>query len=83
MKEGGLGNLHSIQSHISVAYRFSLVAEMVKNLNCNAEDPSSIPGSGRSPGEGSGNPLQYSCLGNPKDRGAWWSTVHGIAKSWT
>ena len=48
MKEGGLGNLHSIQSHISVAYPFSLVAEMVKNLNCNAEDPSSIPGSGRS-----------------------------------
>ena len=83
MKEGGLGNLHSIQSHISVAYPFSLVAEMAKNLNCNAEDPSSIPGSGRSPGEGSGNPLQYSCLGNPKDRGAWWATVHGIAKSWT
>jgi len=83
MKEGGLGNLHSIQSHISVAYPFSLVAEMVKNLNCNAEDPSSIPGSGRSPGEGSGNPLQYSCLGNPMDRGAWWATVHGIAKSWT
>ena len=83
MKEEGLGNLHSIQSHISVAYPFSLVAEMVKNLNCNAEDPSSIPGSGRSPGEGSGNPLQYSCLGNPMDRGAWWATVHGIAKSWT
>ena len=41
------------------------------------------PGSGRSPGEGSGNPLQYSCLGNPMDRGACWATVHGVTKSWT
>ena len=39
-----------------------------------------IPGSGRSPGEENGNPLQYSCLGNPMDRGAWWAIVHGIAK---
>ena len=43
----------------------------------------SIPGSGRSPGEGTGNPLQYSCLKNPMDRGAWWATVHGVAKSQT
>ena len=42
-----------------------------------------IAGSGRSPREGNGNPLQYSCLGNPMDRGAWWATVHGIPKSWT
>ena len=49
----------------------------------NAGDPGSIPGSGRSPGEGNGNPLQYSCLENPMDRGAWWATVHGVAKSWT
>ena len=42
-----------------------------------------IPGSGRSPGEGNGNPLQYSCLENPMDRGAWWAAVHGVAKSWT
>ena len=41
-----------------------------------------IPGSGRSPGEGNGNPLQYSCLENSMDRGAWWATVHGVAKSW-
>ena len=47
---------------------------------CNAGDPGSIPGSGRHPGEGNGNPLQYSCLGNPMDRGAWWATVHGVAK---
>ena len=48
---------------------------MVKNLPANLGDVSSIPGSGRSPEEGSGNPLQYSCLGNPMDRGAWWATV--------
>ena len=47
----------------------------------NTGDPGSIPGLGRSPGEGNGNPLQYSCLENPMDRGAWWATVHGIAKS--
>ena len=47
----------------------------------NAGDLGSIPGSGRSPGEGNGNPLQYSCLENPMDRGAWWATVHGVAKS--
>ena len=45
-----------------------------------AEDMGLIPGSGRSPGEGSGNPFQYSCLGNPVDRGAWWAIVHGVAK---
>ena len=50
---------------------------------CNAGNPGSIPGWGRSPGEGNGNPLQYSCLENPMDRGAWWATVRGVAKSWT
>ena len=49
----------------------------------NAEDPGSIPGLGISPGEGNSNPLQYSCLENPMDRGAWWATVHGVAKSRT
>ena len=49
----------------------------------NAGDLGSIPGSGRSPGEGNGNPLQYSCLENPVDRGAWWATVHGVAESRT
>jgi len=48
---------------------------------CNVGDPRSIPGSGRSPGEGNGNSLQYSCLENSMDRGAWWATVHGVAKS--
>ena len=49
----------------------------------NAGDLGSIPGSGRYPGEGNGNPLQYSCLENPMDRGAWYARVHGVAKSWT
>ena len=49
----------------------------------NVEDPGSIPGSGSSPGEGNGNPLQYSYLKNPMNRGAWQPTVHGVAKSWT
>ena len=49
----------------------------------NEGDLGSIPGQGRSPGEGNGNPLQYSCLENPMDGGAWQATVHGIAKSWT
>ena len=59
---------------------------MVKNLPANAgdlRDVGSIPGSGRSPGEGHCNPLQYSCLENPMDRGAWQATVHGAPKSWT
>ena len=50
---------------------------------CNAEDPGLIPGLGISPGERSGNPLQYSCLENSVDRGAWQATVHGIAESQT
>ena len=50
---------------------------------CNAGDPDSIPGSGRSPGEGNGYPLQYSCLENLMDGGAWWAIVHGVAKSQT
>ena len=51
-----------------------------KESACNAGDPGSIPGSGRSAGEGKGSPLQYSCLGNPMDRGAWRDTVYGVAK---
>ena len=55
----------------------------VKASACYVGDLGSIPGSGRSPGEGNGNPLQYSCLENPMDGGAWWATVHGIEKSRT
>ena len=53
---------------------------MVKNLPANARDMGSVPGSGRSPGEGNDNPLQYSRLGNPMDRGAWGAAVHGVAR---
>ena len=52
-----------------------------KESTCNAGDLDSIPGLGRSPGGGHGNPLQYSCLENPMDRGAWWATVHRAAES--
>ena len=54
-----------------------------KESACNAGDPGSIPGSGRSPGGGNGNPIQYSCLGNLMDKGAWQATVHRVAKSQT
>ena len=53
---------------------------MLKNLPANAGDPGLIPGSGRSPGEVNGNPLQYSCLRNPLDRETWWATDHEVAK---
>ena len=53
---------------------------VVKHSPANVGDSGLIPGSGRSPGEGNGNPLQYSCLGNPTGRGAWWATVHGVSK---
>ena len=54
-----------------------------KETTCNAGNVGTIPGSGRSPGEGNSNPLQYSWLENPMDRGAWWATVHGVTESQT
>ena len=54
-----------------------------KESACSAGDPGSIPGSGRPPGEGNGNPPPYSCLENPRDGGAWWAAVAGAAQSWT
>ena len=62
------------------------MAQGIKNLpemQETQEDAGSIPGSGRSPGEGNGNLLQNSCLKNPRDRGAWWATVQRFANSWT
>ena len=53
-----------------------------KESACKAENPGSIPGLGRFPGEGNGYPVQYSCLENSMDRGAWWATVYGVAESW-
>ena len=64
--------INSIPPHIG--------GSVEKNLSVNAGDMGSILGLGRSPGEGNGNPLQYPRLGNPMDRGAWWATVHGVAK---
>ena len=60
----------------------SLVAQRLKRLLA-MQETGFNPGSERSPGEGNGNPLQYSCLENPMDRGAWWATAHGVAKSRT
>ena len=53
---------------------------VIQETACNTVAPSSMPVSGRSPGEGNGNPLQYSCLENPMDRGAWWDTVHRVPR---
>ena len=66
-------------------FRASLVAlaSYSRESACNAGDLGLIPGSGRSPGEGNGYPLQYSCLKNPMDRGAWQSMVYRVKKSWT
>ena len=67
-------------------YKDTQVALVVKNSPANegdVRDVGLIPGSGRSPREGNGSPLQYSCLENPMDRGAWWAIVHGVTKSWT
>ena len=68
--------------HHGRVFRFPWGSE-VKASACKAGDLGLIPGSGRSPGEGNGNLLQYSCLENPMGRGAWWATVHGVAKSRT
>ena len=72
------GNIYPLQYSWA-----SLVVQLVKGSSCNAGDLGSIPGSGRSSEEGNGNPLQYSCLKNPMNGGAWWATLHGIAKSRT
>ena len=68
---------------MTVGPRAALVAQTVKASACSAADPGSLRGSGRPPGEGNGNPLQYSCLENSMDGGAWWATVYGVAKSQT
>ena len=72
--------LHGLQ-HTRLSY--SSVDSDDKESAWNSRDLGSVPELGRSPGEGNGNPLQYSCLENPMDRGAWWAIVHGVAKSLT
>ena len=72
--------------HINIQtllYMGFLGDSVVKNPPANTGDAGLIPGLGRSPGEGNGNPLQYSCLGNPMDKGVWLITVHGVTKSQT
>ena len=76
------GNMSHSHSGICFNQDFPGGSE-VKVSACNAGDPALILGSGRSPGEGNSNPLQYSCLENPMDGEAVWATVHGVAKSWT
>ena len=70
----------NIQTLLYMGFLGDLV---VKNPPANTGDAGLIPGLGRSPGEGNGNPLQYSCLGNPMDKGVWLITVHGVTKSQT
>ena len=65
------------------AYRSFPCSSVGKESACSIEDPGSIPWLGRSPGEGNGNPLQYPCLENLMDTGAWWAAVHGVAESST
>ena len=71
---------NSILEHCILTWGFP-GGSVIKNLCANVRDVGSIPGSGSSPGEGNGNPLQYLCLENPMDRGAWWATVREVAKS--
>ena len=70
---------------LRIYFKFSLESFpcnlVSKESACSAGDPGSIPDLGRFPGEGNGNPLQYPCLENLMDRGAWWATVHGVSKS--
>ena len=85
----GFANSHTRQKQLST-YCALVVrilgfpgSSVVKNLPASAGDVGSIAGLGRSPGEGVGTPLQYSCLGNPTDRRPWLVAVHGVAKGWT
>ena len=76
-----LGNNHSVKSIEQFKKNLGFSHSSVgKESACNSGDPGLIPGSERSPGEGNGNPLQYSCLENPMDRGAWRATVHEVAR---
>ena len=76
-------SFHLLQLDYSTGINSFPGGSVVKNLPANAGDAGSIPGSGRSSGGGDGNPLQYSCLENPMDRGAWQAMVQGVTKSWT
>ena len=83
MDVGHRNESHTVQLFGETSYLGFPGGSVVKNPPANAGDVGWIPESGISPGEGNGNSLQYSCLGNPMDRGAWQATVHGVAKSQT
>ena len=78
---GQLGNSYDHPFKNCTSTPASLVTQLVKESAYNSGDPGLIPGSGRAPEERNGFPLQYSCLENSMERGAWWATVHGVAKS--
>ena len=81
-----MSSLRAFERHTHIYIWASQVVQVVKNPPASAgdiRDAGLIPGLGRSSEEGNGNPLQYSCLENPMDRGAWWATVHGVTKSQT
>ena len=82
MRRGGIKEEFEINIQ-TLLYMGFLGDSVVKNPPANTGDAGLIPGLGRSPGEGNGNPLQYSCLGNPMDKGVWLITVHGVTKSQT
>ena len=69
-----------VENNLVTSIKITL-SSVIKESACNAGDLGLIPGSGRSPGEGNGNPLLYSCLENPMDRGAWWATIYGSKES--
>ena len=78
---GGHGHKQGLGTDLEEGNNGFPGGSVVKNPPANAGDSGSIPGSGRYPGEGNGNPLQYSCLRNPMDRGAWQATIHGVTES--
>ena len=82
-QQGSLFKIRNqVQSHVlgEGDYPHRKIKTSISSSACSAGGPGSIPGSGRSPGEGNGNPLQYSCLETPMDRGAWRATVHGVTR---
>ena len=80
---GGHGHKQGLGTDLEEGNNGFPGGSVVKNSPANAGDSGSIPGSGRYPGEGNGNPLQYSCLRNPMDRGVWRATIQRVTKSWT
>ena len=81
-REAWRAAVHGVAKSQTQLSNWTEAVSVVKNPSANAGDSGSIPGSGISPGEGNGNPLQYSCLENSMKREAWWATVHGVTKSW-